>query len=276
MVFRFILILLINCILASSQGYNYSLYAVSDSIIYVDFDNGQSNVHHADTADLVSYLKDYASTNQKIMYGGTMQDYEVGVNHVGYFVNGTGTSDLATHGSDTKYLYRCDTAGDNRLYIKTGYGGKCLAQTGAWDFNVNSTGEGWDQFKDLIDTLNIIKINFSQYEFRFSNYFFKQSECDASNATYASNYYNNFVAFKDSTEKYTGTDIRWVILKLNDNSNFTYESTIFTAQQNLATNFDNVVLLDGDSFELEVDNIHYTSNGYEDIGDLEFINRNNQ
>lgn len=232
--------------------------------VYVDFFNGQSNNGYAMISTLPENLQHYISSNVDILFNSELQNFKMQINHWGYF------NITLRHGPIIRYVYMCDSVGEDRIVVNLGASSKDIAK---WN-PVN--GYLFTQFKNAVTELKDIFSQDTSTYFKFSNYYWVQGESDAIDSIKAISYKKNMLQFIDSTEYYLGNEIKWQCLRLNDSTKNTYDFVyeVQACQDSIDNERNNVFYFHSELYDQQMDNVHYSTNGQLSIGEYEFLNRN--
>ena len=133
------------------------------------------------------------------------------------------------------------------------------------DWNT-TTNELYTDFKTTItDSLTIRKPQ---------AFIWIQGEKDAKNLTKANNYEANLTNLINGIRTHLNNPtLKVCVVLLNSNipvGVHVYKATVRAAQVSVAATLSNVVTVDPDAYELQPDLVHYTAQGYEDLGEAIF------
>lgn len=120
-------------------------------------------------------------------------------------------------------------------------------------------------YKRLIERVKNAKayLESQGYSVRLKGFCFNQGEGDASDLTKANAYEDNEVAFINALRADLGdSGLKVVIIRLSDNTTYTYKATIQAAQDAVAAALSNVTVINTDNYPaFPVDTVHYGNQG---------------
>jgi len=148
--------------------------------------------------------------------------------------------------------------------LKYTKGGSKLAIDGAaLDWNIASSSELYDDFlTEISDSGNISRVK---------SIVWIQGENDSVLEVDALAYETNLTNFINAVRAYMGYNVHFTIVLINNNIVSTdYVAEVRAGQIATAAALQNIDTVDSDAWELQVDGVHYTAQGYDDMGGAVF------
>lgn len=141
--------------------------------------------------------------------------------------------------------------------FKCGEGGTSLAV----DWNPTTDGYNWVLFRENWLSAYSFVVNPPQFLIWW------HGEADAELVETASAYYNNMVIFIDSVRALPNlSNVKFILMKLNDNADYPYVDTVQVKQQALCDSISEVYCYDLNQQTLGADDKHYTPQSYINVG----------
>lgn len=222
---------------------------------------GQSNaLGQIDRADLTTYAGyelEHDDTRTALLTqhndGVAKTAYEIPPHKTSWFPT-TGVGEVGPEIGIVRNIPNIITHGPNgnTFLIKSAAGGSDLAND--WNIDDNVTfSQSWSKTKTF---LSDVMTPWGDYEVK--GVIWIQGETDAAVEASADAYAENLQELIDDSRVQWGAQVKWVILRLNDDHTGTYASTIQTQQDSLAA--DDVLIVnpnDAPNIPLGDDNNHY-------------------
>ncbi len=248
-------------------------YTSMDSIIIA----GQSNATGTNITGTVSAIYQptqmsrifWKNNNSSSVDNGTIQNLCYNVN------NNWQTSGLIYQGSELSlgYQYSLDTGLPLFIIKYTAPGtflvddGITVQSLGLWDVNANATrANNILHYNIMLNNFilpAIQKMKTMGITLNIKAFSWIQGESDAANLICSNNYYTKFVTLFDklvtdlTSYNVLSPNFKPIISGLNNSNNYTYYSTIATAQTNISNHYV-CPLINTSAYVMEADNIHYT------------------
>ncbi len=156
-----------------------------------------------------------------------------------------------------------DTWGGDIRLIKYARGGTSM---------VSSWAPGLSLYNTLVGVIEAATNSLSGQDYSLEGFLWMQGEADAKTSSAANAYESNLTNLISSLrEHFSAPNMRAIIGRIQDDiplATYVYANTIRTAQVAVGTNDVYANWVDTDTLALQGDDLHYTSAGYIDLGEL--------